>query len=40
MHLFKFFDGHENLWKRDEREVERWKRDDLGMPDWLQKLLG
>ena len=40
VHLFKFFDGHENSWERDEREVERWKRDDPGMPGWLRKLLG
>ena len=40
VHEFKFFDGRENTWEREEREVDSWRHDDPSMPDWLRELLG
>lgn len=38
-HRFKFFDGKENNWQRDENLVESWDIDDPNMPDWLRSYL-
>lgn len=40
VHLFKFFDGHENSWEREETVTDSWSRDDPNMPEWLRKILG
>ena len=33
---FKFFDGRENSWEREETVVDSWSHDDPSMPDWLR----
>lgn len=40
VHEFKFFDGRENSWERDETETDSWSHDDPSMPDWLRRKLG
>ena len=35
----KFFDGDENVWSEDKREIETWSLDDDSMPDWLRNYL-
>ena len=35
----KSFDGYENNWDTEEREVESWSKDDPNLPDWLHKYL-
>jgi hypothetical protein len=36
VHEYKFFDGDENNWERQEEEIESWDKDDEFMPDWLK----
>lgn len=38
-HRQKFFDGDENVWDRDEIQVDSWSIDDSAMPDWLRGYL-
>ena len=35
----KFFDGDENVWSENKREIESWSLDDDSMPDWLRYYL-
>ena len=35
----KFFDGDENVWSENKREIESWSLDDDSMPDWLRNYL-
>ncbi len=35
----KFFDGNENVRKKDEKEVDSWSIDDSSMPEWLRNYL-
>ena len=35
----KHFDGDENEWIEDEKEVESWNIKDSNMPEWLRKYL-
>lgn len=34
---FKFFDGDENIWQRDENIEASWATKDPGIPDWLRQ---
>lgn len=36
---FKYFDGDENVWESEEKQVESWAKDDPNMPDWLHNYL-
>ena len=36
-HRYKYFDGDENNWEKDERLVESWNISDPSMPEWLRK---
>lgn len=36
---FKFFDGDENTWNREETLVDSWALDDPAMPEWLHNYL-
>ena len=36
---FKFFDGDESNWEKDETPQESWAIDDPSMPDWLRQYL-
>ncbi|MGO4958923.1 hypothetical protein ACTQ5B_01955 [Bifidobacterium pseudolongum] len=38
-HRQKFFDGDENVWDRDETQVDSWDIDDSAMPEWLREYL-
>ena len=38
-HRYKFFDGHESDWEKEESLEESWALDDPNMPDWLHKYL-
>ncbi len=38
-HRQKFFDGDENVWDRDETQVDSWDIDDSSMPEWLREYL-
>lgn len=38
-HRFKSFNGDENEWIENEKEVESWKIGDENMPDWLVERL-
>ena len=38
-HRHKFFFFFQNVWDRDETEIESWDIDDPNMPDWLKKYL-
>lgn len=38
-HRFKYFDGDENSWGREERIEDSWKIDDPNMPEWLNNYL-
>ena len=38
-HRQKFFDGRENNWETEEREVCSWKVGDPRMPEWLNQYL-
>lgn len=35
----KHFNGDENEWVYDKREVDSWSVDDPSMPDWLHNYL-
>ena len=39
VHEFKFFDGHENSWEREETVTDMWSHDDPSMPGWLKDKL-
>ena len=34
-HRWKFFDGDESTWEREEEEVDSWSVNDPNMPEWL-----
>ena len=38
-HRFKFFNGEENTWEREENREESWNLNDPGMPDWLKQYI-
>lgn len=38
-HRQKSFDGYENNWETEEREVDSWSKDDPNLPDWLHEYL-
>ena len=38
-HRQKFFDGDENTWDQEEKEVDSWSVDDPSMPEWLRKYI-
>lgn len=38
-HRYKFFDGHESDWEREETIEARWDIDDPTMPEWLKQYI-
>lgn len=38
-HRQKFFDGDENTWDQEEKEVDSWSVDDPSMPEWLRNYI-
>ena len=35
----KFFDGDENIWEENEKEIESWSIDSPSFPEWLKTYL-
>lgn len=38
-HRWKFFDGDESTWEREEEEVDSWSVNDPNMPEWLHQYI-
>lgn len=38
-HRWKFFDGDESTWEREEEEVDSWSVNDSNMPEWLHQYI-
>ena len=36
---FKFFDGSENTWEEEKKEVDSWDIGDPNMPEWLKQYI-
>jgi len=36
---FKFFDGRENIWEREDKEEESWDVNSPSLPEWLKRYL-